>query len=408
MKMKKRMMALGLAAMMAGSMVQGAYAGETTEIYWLMNSPEYSDAFDKLFEEYKKIDPSVNIEIEITQDPIPLLKTKIASGNVPDIFVTTVGTELEQYDKYSYDVSQEPYVDEFQPSIRESLTYDGKVVGLPLFQLGLSIIYNKDIFEQCGITELPMTLSELEEVCEILVENGFTPFVNDYKDLWMYKHIFNPFLSACTDNVAQTVADFKAGEATFADYPLLDNYFKYVDLTLKYGQDKPLETDQSAEISIFAQGQAAMATGQGSYLEDGIMKINPDMNIGLMPMPVSEDPSQAKVVAGLTHCLRISKDSEALEKINEFFNWIYTSDFGKQWFPNDMKCMGCINDVDFPNMQLAASTLEYVKANEVYAPAMVYSDEGFQSSFGETMQAYIGGAKTKEEAVKAIEEEWLE
>ena len=66
----------------------------------------------------------------------------------------------------------------------EQGTYNGKVYGLPVLNVAISgIYYNKDMFEQYDL-EVPTTVSELEKVCDTLVENGITPFALANASKW--------------------------------------------------------------------------------------------------------------------------------------------------------------------------------------------------------------------------------
>jgi len=81
----------------------GVWAKEAT-INIFISQPEYADAIHKLIDEYKKVEPDVTISYETTQNDYPtLLKVKLNSGEVPDIFSSTSGKEIELYKEYSYD-----------------------------------------------------------------------------------------------------------------------------------------------------------------------------------------------------------------------------------------------------------------------------------------------------------------
>ena len=69
-----------------------ASSDEPAEIYMFISSPEYADAMGELIEAYKE----VTINYETTQNDYPtLLKAKLNSGEVPDIFSSTSGKEID-------------------------------------------------------------------------------------------------------------------------------------------------------------------------------------------------------------------------------------------------------------------------------------------------------------------------
>ena len=62
-------------------------SADSGEIYMFISSPEYADAINTLIEEYKNVAPGVTINYETTQNDYPtMLKAKLNSGEVPDIF----------------------------------------------------------------------------------------------------------------------------------------------------------------------------------------------------------------------------------------------------------------------------------------------------------------------------------
>ena len=93
----------------------------------------------------------------------------------------------------------------------------------------------------------------------------------------MFKHLFQHFLNAAQpDDVEGLINSFITGEAKIADYPeLYDDFFKFVDLVVKYGDRKPLESDLSTEIAALGTGKAAMIIGQGAWVEADVLKIDP-------------------------------------------------------------------------------------------------------------------------------------
>jgi raffinose/stachyose/melibiose transport system substrate-binding protein len=224
----------------------------------------------------------------------------------------------------------------------------------------------------------------------------------------VYKHIFQHFINGATDNAEQLVNDFIAGKTTFQDHPVLLNFFDFIDLTVQHGMPKPLERDLSAEISDFATGKAAMMTGQGAWTEEQILKIAPDMEIGVMGYPVSEDPEQAMIITGADQALRIYKDSPVLQETLDFFNWLYTSDYGKRWFSEVAKVIPPVKDAAFPNMQMPQQMKQIMETGKTGDLAINYSLDSFHQKFGEIMQAYVGGAKSRDQAIEEIQKAWMQ
>jgi raffinose/stachyose/melibiose transport system substrate-binding protein len=373
----------------------------------LQCQPEYSDAYNAYISEYKQVAPNVTIDLQVLQTDYPtVLKSKIAADTIPDIFMTTAGGELMAYAEYSADLSNEPLANAMLDGVKKDMTYDGKLMGVPLVMDTFPLIYNKDLFADAGITELPKTLSELEAVCQKLQEEGITPFANGYKEWWVQKHIFQHFLAGESNDTATLVNDFIDGTTKFSDHPTVMNYFDFIDMTVEYGLPKALESDSNVQVGNFANGTAAMVTGQGQWIESSVEKIDPDFNFGVMTYPVSEDAGKANVCAGSAQCLRVNKDSKVLKEAKDLLNWLYTSDYGKQWFGSVAKVIGPVKDAQAPDMKLPKAFTELTKTTPAAGAPVNYSLDSFHQKFGEIMQAYIGKAKSKEQAIDEIEKAW--
>lgn len=398
---------------------KGASSGGSTDgavtINMFTASPEYTDAFNAYIEEYKKVKPNVTINLEIMQaDYNTILKSRIAAGSTPDVFQTTAGGDIDTYADYSADLTNEPLAAAMTDAVRTNMTStDGKVLGLPVKGNLFALIYNKELFAKAGITEPPKTIAEMDEAIKKLEAKGIKPFANAYKEWWVWKHIFQHYVDAAAIDAGMSSKDlvnkFIAGETTIKEYPALyNNFFAFIDTTVQYGTDKPLERDSNAEVSDFASGKAAMMTGKGAWDEEAIIKINPDFKMGIMGYPVSDKADQSMIITGADQALRINVESPVAKETIEFFNWLYTSDYGKNWFSQVAKVIPPIKDAPLPDLQMPKEMEEILKTEKSGDLSVNYSLDTFHQKFGEIMQAYIGKSKTKDQAVEEIQQAWIQ
>jgi raffinose/stachyose/melibiose transport system substrate-binding protein len=343
--MKKRWISALLCAVMVGTMIMGCGnkaaesggGGTKGEIYMFISQPEYADAINKLIEEYKTVAPDVTINYETTQNDYPtLLKAKLNSGEIPDIFSSTSGKEIEVYKEYSLDLSDQPLMGTMLPSIADTMRdAEGKgVYGFAIKGNYFGLVYNKDLFKQAGIEKAPETVSELEGAVQKLKDAGITPFTSGFAEWWVFKHVFQHYVAAATNDYQGFVKNMEEGKDSLNNHPVLkDNFFNFVDLVKGNGDTKPLEADLSAEESAFAAGKAAIIVGQGAWVEGDLKKINPDINIGFTGYPVDDDAAHCQVITGSDQAMRVNKDSKNKQAVLDFVNWWYTSDYGKAYIP---------------------------------------------------------------------------
>lgn len=378
-------------------------------------SPEYTDAFNAYIKEYKQVKPNVTINLEIMQaDYNTVLKSRIAAGSTPDVFQTTAGGDIDTFAEYSADLTNEPLAAAMTDAVRANMSStDGKVLGLPVKGNLFTLIYNKELLDQAGVTTFPKTTAELDDAIAKLEAKGITPFANAYKEWWVWKHVFQHFVNAAAQDAGVTsqelVSGFIAGDVKIKDYPALyNNFFSFIDTTVEHGTDKPLERDSNAEVSDFASGKAAIMTGKGAWDEESIKKISPDIKIGIAGYAVSDKPEQATIITGADQALRINKDSAVVKETVEFFNWLYTSDYGKNWFSGVAKVIPPIKDAPMPELDMPQQMNEILASEPSGDLSVNYSLDTFHQKFGEIMQAYIGGSKTKDQAVTEIEQAWVQ
>ncbi len=391
-----------------------ASSDEEAEIYMFISSPEYADAIYELIDAYKEVAPNVTINYETTQNDYPtMLKAKLNSGEVPDIFSSTSGKEIDVYKEYSYDLSNEALAGTMSDAVAGVMASpeDGNgIYGLAIKGNYFGLCYNKAIFEECQI-EVPKTLSELESACETLQAAGYQPITTGFAEWWVFKHVAQHFVDAAADNAgittAELVASMEKGEKKISDYPeMYNNFFQFIDLAVKYGDAKPLETAADGEQSAFGTGKAAMVLGQGAWLEGDVLAIDPELQIGFAGYPVTDNAAQSQVIAGSDQALRINKDSAQLQATLDFVNWWYTSEYGQAWFTDVAGVVPPINSTTESEYQIIKQGDELSAADGAATLAISYSTDSFHQTFGEIMQSYIAGDMTKDEACAKIEEQW--
>lgn len=398
-----------LVVCMLAAVICSAVSAES-EIYMFISQPEYADAINELIAAYKEVAPDVTINYETTQTDYPtLLKAKINSGEAPDIFSSTSGKEIGVYLDYSYNFADEPAADAMTDAVKGVMMSGDEVHGFAIKGNYFGLIYNKAIFEEVGISEFPQTFADLETACEKLAAAGYRPFTSGFGEWWVYKHTFQTFLDAASDDPEALVKAFAAGEAKFADYPeIYNDFFNYVDLVVKYGDAKPLESYLATEVGDFAAGKAAIINGQGAWVEADILEIDPEIKIGFDGYPVNDDPENCKVIGGSDQAMRINKDSAVLQDVLDFVNWWYTSDYGKSWFNEVAGVIPPIKGAVAPDFEVIKQGDALSAAEGVATLSITYSTDSFHQAFGEIMQAYIAGTIDKDEACAQIEAKWVE
>ncbi len=240
---------------------------QVTLIWWdyLNHSPMANQAVDSLLTRYGQEHPGVRIER--TSLPYPEFQAKLAeataSGVFPDIAavdstdlprLAAGGALADVTDRFDrWDVG-----DRFLPPVRESVTHEGRVHGVPLRSTTTALLYNRDHFAEAGLAVPPTTWDALRTAAKALTSTDRSGLCFGGKDDDLTT-TFLPLLWQAGGDVADI-----GGQASL-------DALAHLDGLLNTDRSTPAEalgwTDADAR-QRFAQGRCAMAiTGPAAIPE---------------------------------------------------------------------------------------------------------------------------------------------
>lgn len=117
----------------------------------------------------------LNFELRPWANRDEQLATAIAAGQGPDL-VYLIPDQLGQYAAtdgiVAIDDLAKPVIGDVRESAVNAATIDGKLYGLPILQTSVVNAYNKAMFTEAGITELPKTWDDIRAAAPKLAEKG--------------------------------------------------------------------------------------------------------------------------------------------------------------------------------------------------------------------------------------------
>ncbi|OXM13003.1 ABC transporter substrate-binding protein [Paenibacillus herberti] len=373
---------------------------------------EIADAMTRLKADYEKENPNVTLNIETMgggADYSAGLKAKFASGQEPDVFNNMGNAELTTWIDKVEDLSDQPWVSDVLDAAKEPITLDGKMYGMPVGIEGYGFIYNKDLFQKAGITELPNTLTELEAAAKKLQDAGITPFSSGYQEWWVLgNHNFNVAL-ANQDDPAALIKNLNEGKGGLVGNPVVEKWFNLLDLTLKNSNKNPLTTDYNTQVTLFASGKTAMMQ-QGNWTQVQIDGITQNMNIGVLPMPIDDSEKSGNIFVGVPNNWVINKNSKNKEAAKDFLNWLATSETGKRYIVEEFKFIPAMKSIEVKDDKvlgaIANDIMKYSQEGKTSGWYFSQMPEGLPQEVGAEMQAYVAGKVDKEGLLKSIESKW--
>lgn len=372
---------------------------------------EIADQLQALIKEFEKEHPNIKIKLETVgggADYGAALKAKFASGEAPDIFNNGGFKELELWKEHLADLSNEPWAGHVLPIAKEPMTdEDGKLYGMPVNLEGYGFIYNKDLFKKAGITKLPETISELKEAAKKLEKAGITPFSAGYGEWWVIgQHLLNIPFAQQEDPVA-FIQGLYDGTETITGNEKFKAFKDVIDTEIQYANDNPLTTDYNTQVTLFASGQTAMLQ-QGNWTENMIYEINPDINMGFLPIPISDDPTESgKIPVGVPNNWVINKNSKHLEEAKLFLNWMVSSEVGKRYITEEFAFIPAFDNIEPAGLgDLGKSILEYSKEEKTIPWTWFRWPDGANKEFAAAIQEYTAGKIDYDTLLERFQSTW--
>jgi raffinose/stachyose/melibiose transport system substrate-binding protein len=371
---------------------------------------EIAEDLAEMEKEFEAEYPNIDLVIETVgggADYGAALKAKFASGEEPDVFNNGGFVEAALWQDKLADLTNEPWAANVVPLGKLPMTIDGKLYGMPVNLEGYGFIYNKDLFTQAGITEKPTNLAELQAAAEKLKAAGITPFSAGYAEWWVIgQHLLNLGFAHQPDPDA-FIEGLNAGTEKFAGNPTFQDFKNLFDTEIKYANDNPLTTDYNTQVTLFASGQAAMMQ-QGNWTENMIYEINPDMNMGFLAIPLTNDSaSQDKLPVGVPNNWVINKNSAHIEEAKTLLNWMVSSDTGKRYLTEEFAFIPAFDNIEPTGLgALGKDILEYSKQDKTVPWTWFKWPDGANKEFAAAMQEYSVGKITYDELLNRFQQTW--
>lgn len=301
--------------------------------------------------------------------------------------------------------SDQPFVDKIYSNTKNSITYEGKIYAYPLAQDFMGMFYNVEYFEKAGITEVPKTIDEFEEVCEKLQAAGYTPIAATYKDTEALNHVFSCLLGAAVnDDSTEWIESMQTEEGSF-DVANKDFIFHFCDILKKYSGDNYMDADYSAGYNTFVSGDAAMLLS-GEWSLSTLNDVNPDAQMGVFAVPVTDDPEDAKLDVDVGCVVAVNADSPNVDAALKVLDAISSEESGS-WNSYIGDTIGAsVPGVPFETSFTAPYLTSYNKyMDEGKIRPWIYQrlKAGAQTIIGESIQGYFAGTMTEDEVIEEMD-----
>lgn len=271
-----------------------------------------SDALNEIFEDYKKIDPNI---FSITYKKIATdtykkeLVDALASGQGPDIFLMNNSWLPSFKDKIVEAPVAEGVVNEqkFRNNFVDVAVADfldsGKIYATPLSVNSLGLYYNKDLFNQAGITTPPADWNEFiadaRKLTQInangeMVQSGAA--IGTAYNINRSTDILNLIMLQRGTNMTDANGRVSFDNSTIVNngaiFPGEDALNFYTQFANSSSPNYIWNPTQHYSIDAFAEGKTAMMFNYSWHM-DTVANKSPKLNFAVAPIP--QFPNTSKV-----------------------------------------------------------------------------------------------------------------
>jgi ABC-type glycerol-3-phosphate transport system substrate-binding protein len=307
----------------ADNTIDGEVTGDIKVVTWRTDLVE-DGTFEKYAEEFNKEYPDVNVTFEGITDYAGEMLTRMSTTNYGDV----IGIPAIKPDQYEQFLEPLGETADFEDTYRflPAASYDGTQYGIAWGGNANGVVYNKKIFEEAGVAELPTSHDEWLDALQKVKDNtDAIPMYTNYKDGWPLTQSFGN-LGAITDDpdapitMAEDPAPWTEGTDVYAIDGLL-----YDTVAAGLTEDDPLTTnwEQSkvdlgtGKIATMPLGSWAISQMQAAAEENG----GSADDIGYMAFPANVDGTQLAVIGG-DYNLAVSKHSKAKAAAWAWIQWV--------------------------------------------------------------------------------------
>jgi raffinose/stachyose/melibiose transport system substrate-binding protein len=317
------------AAAQAPAATQPPSAAAVTLTVLTSPNPNDTTLTNALMDAYKAAHPNVTFEVETmaaTSDTDNLIRTRLASGEMSDIFYYNSGSLLKAMNPANtlVDLAKEPFMANIADSFKPTVSQGDGIFGVPVgFVSAMGMLYNKKVYEKLGLT-VPLTWADFEANNEKIKAAGIVPVVQSYGDSWTAQILMLGDYCNLQQAVPNFAADYTANKAKFATTPAALKGFKYLQegfekkwwptdfATLKFDAGlKMLVDGQAAHFPMVTQILPVIAGNWPDKLND----------IGFFAQP-GDEPAKNTLTVGMPMAFYVPKTSKNIDEAKKFLAFV--------------------------------------------------------------------------------------
>ncbi len=375
-------------------------------------STDKKDFSTELFPELvKEKFPNVTVQSETLPNDqyITTLKARMATGEGPDIFFYWPKMQALDVVKpgYAKDITGLSVLDKFNPGVVEAFAIEGKQYAIPSGVNILGVYYNKDLFKQAGITDIPLDWEAFLEACQKLQDAGIQPMVSGDKDAFVSQFGLYQLAASIVYPQENNFDELLlAGERSFTDPKWMEVLTKYKTLYDRgFVQKNSLGAGNTQAQQLFIDGKAAMTIdgnwSQTNFTQTGAV----DFDRGFFPFPGNnpgEELGLSAAPSGGTFINAKTKHYDTIIKIMEYMH-DGESPLFQAWTEYNVGQVPAFKGLEFEGGEIFDDYYKLFQTNQSWYFSNQAWPAGLSDELTAKFQEVISGSETVEGVAKATD-----
>ncbi|MBU5594304.1 extracellular solute-binding protein [Amphibacillus sp. MSJ-3] len=332
-------MTLSIVFLLAACGNGDSQADGKTEIEFFNQKKEMQTTLQEIIKDFEEENPDITVKFTNVPDAGTVLKTRISSGDIPDIInIYPQNADFQAWANSDIftDLTGKDYLNNLTEGAAEAYAINDKVYSVPLTSNAWGFFYNVDKFEELNL-EVPKTWDDFEQLIKDIQGKEETPFALSLtqEDAWTLNG-YHQLAWATTNGgyegannalVFSPKGSIKVGNADF------DAVADQLDLLNGTGQKNATGASYEDAIATFAN-QEALILPNGTWALPAVQNQNPEFEIGMFAYPGQEE-GQELTVGAADLALSIAMDSENQEAAEKFVEYMTSKEAMQKYYDVD-------------------------------------------------------------------------
>ncbi|USB32356.1 ABC transporter substrate-binding protein [Paenibacillus sp. YPG26] len=283
-----------------------------------------TDIVDTVFKDYatkfKQEYPNINVKFQALSDYEGQIKVRMNSSDYGDVLLLPTSVPLADLPQFFEPLGNFEDLSKQYTGLEER-TVDGKVYGIPTAINYSGLVYNKKVFADAGVTEVPKTPDQFLAALQKIKDKGAAvPLYTNYAAGWTLTQ-WEAALTTVAGNVDYVnVTQPNTDDNFVKGQPHYELYKVMFDAAQKGLIEKdPTTTDWESSKADLANGKiGTMVLGSWAVGQVKALSKTPD-DIGFMPFPTNAE----KVIVPLSddYTVGVSSKSSNKEAAKAWVDW---------------------------------------------------------------------------------------